>query len=163
MSFIDRPYTKKLIKDLNVGEVTLHPLYRSDGLLLIDKNRTLNEGLINIIHKHLIPYASVLVATSLEDFLEFVKNDCADTKEFLNELKAMAKEYQSNNTRFSEESDTKKEQGEEGSIFVQQLLSCPYWILLERKLDSDHAKKRCRAVKEGLIKILNDNKVFDLR
>lgn len=51
MSVMNRPYTKKLIKDLCIGDITLHPLYRTDGLLLIDKNRILNEGLIKIIKK----------------------------------------------------------------------------------------------------------------
>lgn len=161
MSVMNRPYTKKLIKDLCIGDITLHPLYRTDGLLLIDKNRILNEGLIKIIKKHVIPYASVLVATSQEAFDDFIKNNDADTPEFMDELKTMTKEYQTYNNPFKEEPPVNVEQVKIESNFVRQLVSCPYWILLERKLDSDEAKKRCKAVKEGLIKLLNENKVFD--
>jgi HD-GYP domain-containing protein (c-di-GMP phosphodiesterase class II) len=161
VSVKERPYIKKLIKDLQVGDIILHPIYRIDGLLLIDRNRTLNEGLIRIMQKQLLPYATVLVAASQEAFDAFTNNDGTNTPEFVNEIKALTKEYQSNNTQNSEEPSANKEQEDRDSIFVKQLLSCPYWILLERKLDSYEAKKRCRAVKEGLINLLNDHRVFD--
>lgn len=150
------PYVKKQIKELQPGDIILHPLYRSDGLLLIDKNRILNESLIRIILKHILPTSAILVASS-EENLHSISNN----KDFNDDLETLIKEYQSDTGQFYDYNSVHSDMTEITSPLVNQLLNCPYWIMLEKRLESERLKKRCGLIKNEFINLLNTNNIFD--
>jgi HD-GYP domain-containing protein (c-di-GMP phosphodiesterase class II) len=154
-------YIKKLIKDLQPGDIILHPLYRSDGLLLIDKNRTLNESLIKIVQKHILPTATILVAASEDEFNNFSQKNNENNKEFITDLEFLVKEYQSNTGQYFDYNSISKDLAASSSPFVKQLLSCPYWIILESRFESEQVKRRCQHVKHEFIDLLSNNIIFD--
>ena len=45
-------YIAKTIADLIPGDISLHPIYREDGLLLVNKYTVLTSLLIKQIHIH---------------------------------------------------------------------------------------------------------------
>lgn len=156
----NEPYIKKQINDLKPGDMILHPLYRSDGLLLIDKNKILDEALIQVVQKHVRSSTPILIAAPI-DMQEASSHSDSNDVEFNNDLKFHFKEYQSNTGNFFDDNLMDIDYTLTGSPFVKQLITCPYWILLENKLESERVKKRCQQVKKEFIELINNNPIFD--
>lgn len=154
-------YIKKQINDLQPGDIILHPLYRSDGLILIDKDRTLNEELIKIVQTLVSPTATVLIASSEENFHKFSKNNTSENKDFKNDMELLVQEFQSDTGQYFDYNSVNKDLAVSGSHYVKQLSICPYWILFENKFESPLIKKRCQLIKNEFLNLLNTNKVFD--
>jgi HD-GYP domain-containing protein (c-di-GMP phosphodiesterase class II) len=153
---IQTPYIKKQIKDLQSGDTILHPLYRTDGLLLIDKNRVLNESLIKIIVRHISPTSTTLVASS-EEYIENTTNN----NDFKNDIANIMKENLEITNSNYDISCIDVEENLSSNPFVNQLSLCPYWILLENRFESNRVAQRCKYIKRELINLMNNNKTFD--
>lgn len=158
--FRKRNYVKKRIGELVPGDILLHPIFRSDGLMLINKNKVLNVFLIDKIKKQVRYSASVLVASSPKEFESFL-SDAYNSIGFRQDLRQLMKEYGDHDgIRFQKidfnEIETK-------SPFLSALSSSPYWISLENSLESEHLKKRASFIKEELLALFrNDQKFIDL-
>ncbi len=155
-----RNYAKKQIAELVPGDILLHPVFRSDGLMLINKNRVLNAFLIDKIKKQVRYSASVLVASSPEEFESFLSDTC-NSAGFRQDLLQLMKEYGAHDgIRFQ---NIDFNQVETKSPFLSALSSSPYWISLESSLESEHLKKRASFIKEELLVLFrNDQKFIDL-
>ncbi|WP_099189540.1 HD-GYP domain-containing protein [Tepidibacter mesophilus] len=169
-------YIKKQIKDLVSGDIVLHPIYRVDGLMLIDKYKILSLDLIRKIKRHSSNDISVLVSVSLEQFRSFIDNKEFKEIEFKENLKDIISQYNKNlifpinpNLLFPEEkakeyNENKNEDGIKISnnnidIFYNQ----SFFASFETKLESIKSQKRAKLVKLKLINtILNDNSLKKL-
>lgn len=157
----DQYYVKKQIKDLIPGDILLHPIYRSDGLILINSNKSLTASLINIIKKQAPPAASVLVATSLGDFEKFSLIDNHIKAEFKKDLHQLMKEYSvaTGNEIFSFDTN-QNETNFYNNPIANALSFSPYWASFENNLESEHLKKRAGLIKKELIALFMSDNTF---
>ena len=170
-------YVKKQIKDLVSGDIVLHSIYRSDGLMLINKNKCLNDYFISVIKKHVLLTASVLVSPSRIEFEDFLKNKNYDSDEFRKDLKQVLKRY-----KYAISNEFESSNFEETSIntdatntdvtntnatisyyinpITSILSASPYWTSFQINLESAHLRERARNVKKELLNMLKDNHMF---
>ncbi len=139
-------YVKKQIGELVPGDILLHPIFRSDGLMLINKNKVLNAFLIDKIKKHVRYSASVLVAASQKEFESFL-SDTYNSVGFRQDLRQLMKEYGDHDGIRFQKIDF--DQIETKSPFLSALSSSPYWISLESSLESEYLKKRASLIKRN--------------
>lgn len=154
--FRKQNYIKKQIGELVPGDILLHPIFRSDGLMLINKNKVLNAFLIDKIKKHVRYSASVLVASSPKEFEAFVSEPCSVG--FRQDLRQLMKEYGDHDgIRFQ---NIDFNQIETKSPFLSALSSSPYWITLESSLESERLKKRASFIKGELLNLFTNDQTF---
>ncbi|MDD3172710.1 MAG: hypothetical protein PHF63_03485, partial [Herbinix sp.] len=151
-------YIKKRIDELTPGDILLHPLYRSDGLLLVDRYKQLNEALINIIKKHVIPHAYLLIAPTKQDFINFSNND-SNNKDFKNDLQQLIKNYNDSNDKIHDGYVGVNIKSTDNPI-INALTSCPYWNFFDSKLESDRLKQRAVHIKSELLNLISNNYMF---
>lgn len=158
-SILNAHKVKKNIMDLLPGDMILHPLYRSDGLLLIDKNKILDESVINIIRKHVLPSYKILVSPTEEKRNEALKEEGFNNEIFIEDLSSNVNKFK---PELQFDSNTIQNQIENSeNSFVRQLVTCPLWSLLESGIESEQLRNRCIAVKSDFVNLLNGNKMFD--
>lgn len=176
-------YVKKQIKDLVSGDIVLHSIYRSDGLMLINKNKCLNDYFISVIKKHVLPTASVLVSPSNIEFEDFLRNKDYDSNEFRRDLKEVLKRYkyairnEFENINY-EKSSTNTDSTNMDAInthydntdttntgytnpITSILSASPYWTSFQINLESAHLRERARNVKKELLNVFKDNHMFN--
>jgi len=153
-------YIKKHVQDLIPGDIVLHPIYRSDGLLLINKNKNLNDSLINIIRKHVVATASILVSPSEDTFKEFSQSN--NYVEFRKDLNQLIEEYKdSTNQQFDVNNINPVDNDSDLNVpIASELSSSPYWHSIENNLESEHLKNRASEVKSKLLAIFKDDPSF---
>lgn len=160
--FTKQNYIKKQIQDLIPGDILLHPIYRSDGLMLINKNKNLNVSLINIIKKHILPNTSVLVATSEKNLEEFIQSNGYIGIEFKKDLNEIMKKYKNVPSYEIENSSFYENHINSDTInpITSILSTSPYWTSLEDNLESEDLKKRAMDVKTDLLALFSNNCTF---
>ncbi len=161
-------YVKKQIDELVSGDVLLHPIFRADGLMLINKGTVLDVSLINKIKKHVSRSSPVLVVMSRREFDDFQKETC-NTAEFKEDLAGLMQESGDSEAGGSQNPDTTPMQDTDinpiktESSFLSALSSSPYWISLEDTLESEHLKERAIFIKEEFMtRFRNDHTYIDL-
>ncbi len=155
-TYSEQNYVKKQIGALVAGEVLLHPIFRSDGLMLINQHRVLNLFLIDKIRKQMPSSASVLVATSPQEFEHFQKNTVSNAG-FRQDLIEIMKEYGEEALKFQY---ADYEQINTNGTFLSALTSSPCWIMLDDILESDYLKTRAGSVKAQLLKLFTTDQTF---
>ncbi|KJS87031.1 MAG: hypothetical protein JM58_05860 [Peptococcaceae bacterium BICA1-8] len=167
-------YVKKEIKDLIPGDILLHPIYRGDGLMLINKNKKLSSSLIKIIKKHVFPTTPVLVTLSAEILEHLANSKKYNTLEFKQDLEQVVNEYNStastptNINTFMQSSNEINGIPQELNLnnssvnhfFVNILSNYPLWVSLDDKLESDKLKSRADSVKSELLDLMVTNQTF---
>jgi HD-GYP domain-containing protein (c-di-GMP phosphodiesterase class II) len=160
--FTEQTYIKKQIQDLIPGDIILHPIYRSDGLMLVKKNKKLTVSLINIVKKHALPAATVLVSPSAKIFEEFVQGNNYISAEFKEDLNQLMREY--TNTTGSQVDRNAFDYNDINSDTINpianMLSASPYWASFEDKLESEYLKKRASLVKRELLTLFINNQTF---
>ena len=175
MTIYSKTYLKKHVNELETGDVLLHPIYRSDGLMLVNSFKELSLPLIKIVQKHIDGELPVLIAPSMVLFDELMKNKEYTSMNFVDILSDIIKEYNkkmaaqlSIRTFLSDEMmksiqsspldlDTNK-----ANLFFSKLFSTsPLWVNLENMLDSKRLKYRAIQVKQELLLFLESIDVFN--
>lgn len=163
----NRNFIIKLAKDLLPGDITLHPLYRSDRLLLINKNKVLTSSLIEIVKKQVPDCFSVLVASSIQEFESFLDTKVYESIEFKNALSKIMKKNNFNDELIDEhltvDNKLSKDSSKDSSKDVYTLFSnildiSPLWQTLEIFFDSFKLKSRATLAKSELLNVINDTK-----
>lgn len=149
-------YTRKQIKDLISGDIILHPIYRTDGLMLVNENKALTPALISMIKKHVMTNKYVLVAPSREILDDFIMSNSFDTEQFIKDSKEIAVEldFKTNAQALYHDSNSKQD------LFSSLLLQYPMWASMESKLESEPLKARAQEVKNELLKSMHSNKTL---
>lgn len=157
-------YIKKQIKDLVPGDIILHPVYRMDGLMLIDSYKILSLDLIRKIKKHDADDISVLVSPSPDQFKIFIDNKEFRENEFISDLRDIISQY-NKNLVFPTHLDsllnesTSQIENNNLKLFYNKSLFTSF----ETKLESTKLQKRAKFIKLKLLnKIVNDNSLKEL-
>lgn len=166
----DLYYTKKQIKDIIPGDIVLHPIYRSDGLMLVNKNKTLSAPLISMVKNHTVHTSHVLTVSSKENLQKFLTNNISSTLEFEEDIKKIFTEFNKNTTLpvnienkiniNTLNNSNKNISLENNNFLIDMLLEYPLWTSLDSKLESEILKTRANEVKEELIQVMNNTETF---
>jgi HD-GYP domain-containing protein (c-di-GMP phosphodiesterase class II) len=174
-------YTVKSVKDLIPGDIVLHPVYRTDGLLLVNIYTVLNSSLIYHIKIHLKEDIKVIVVESREEFEKFIEDNVYLDSVFLKTIKETVQSMEKLfniplalssflDERVQLNEDEEAEQGLNNFIqakqdknMIKKMLSFPLWKSFEEIFESETLKSRAKNVKTILIKkILMEHSVLDI-
>jgi HD-GYP domain-containing protein (c-di-GMP phosphodiesterase class II) len=167
-------YVKKQIRDLNTGDIVLHPIFRSDGLMLIKHYKTLTEDLAAKI-KQLVPgILPVLVLSPKCDMEAFEKEEGYNNSAMLAELEKLCVSYSeymhapleitslldirsslTDSLGLSDTIDITK------SAYISFLSKSPFFSSFEKKLESSHLQSRARRAKQLLVKTIMEQPVLE--
>ncbi|WBW95658.1 HD-GYP domain-containing protein [Oceanirhabdus sp. W0125-5] len=169
-------YIVKQIEDLLPGDIILHPIYRLDGLMLIDKYKILSSDLISKIKMHASNDISVLVSPSGTKFKSFINNKEFNEMHFKSNLRGIVSEYNKiitfpiNIDSLIKDEDIKdyRECKERSKIKIENdnlkiFYDNPFFASFETKLESKKSQERAKVIKLKLINtILNNNNLRSL-
>lgn len=163
-------YKKKQINALLPGDILLHPIYRSDGLMLIAKNKELSSSLINIIKEHADLSMPVLVVSNKSTLNKISEKDLYSLPTFLEDLEEVTRYYNNKATiqttiaAFMQESTialNKNTNTElDNNYFAKLLSNYPLWHSLGQKLESEQLRIRSDRVKNKLFNYIMNDETF---
>lgn len=168
-------FIKKQISDLASGDIILHPIYRSDGLMLIKQYKPLSNDLADKI-KQLVPAVLHVVILSPDcDMETFNENKYYENDSLIRELKKICSEYgeymqvplqmsalvdRRTSTKDSYEHTDASNYNE--YPYLNFLCKSPFFSTFEKRLESSHLQLRARKAKQVLIDtILKDKALLD--
>lgn len=149
-------YSWKQVKEITVGDIILHPLYRSDGLLLINRYKKLTSSILKHIRNNFPSELPIIVANSELSYNTFIDEGLHNSPEFLSDLKELFKTHHEiisipiNIYNIPNENTHENSDG-------NPIYSSPFWKYLEDLVESKRLKRRAKIIKEKLSKVTNDN------
>lgn len=168
-------YIVKQIADLVSGDIILHPIYRSDGLMLINQYKTLTGDLALKIKYQVPKELPVIVLSSDNDLETFDMHKGYNHKDLIMELEGLRKKYSEYMQVTLEENALvdKRANTEDMAEPVEQinpndyyedyisfLSKSPFFSTFENKLESSHLQIRAKKIKAMLIDTIISNKVL---
>lgn len=171
-----RIFIKKQIKELASGDIILHPIYRSDGLMLIKQYKPLSGDLADKI-KQLVPAVLHVVLLSPDlDMETFNKNRLYDNEALVGELKKLCDEYEEymqvplqmsalidRRTRINGPNDLINTDKYSEYPYLSFLCKSPFFSNFEKRLESSHLQLRAVKVKELLIEAILGDKALPVK
>ncbi len=170
-------YILKNINDVLPGEIILHPIYRQDGLVLINRFKTLTYDLIRKIKNHMSDNISVMVTPSTDNLIKLISNkEFKDSKylAYLNEIintfnktisypiSIESLVYESNYL-IAESKELLSDFALKEVDIYKLFYSIPFFVSFETNLESRRLQKRAKEIKTRLIDtILNNNNLYQL-
>lgn len=159
-------YSITKIKNLVPGQIVLHPIYRNDGLMLMNKYKLLTSDLINKIKNHIPNNNSIIISPTSKNLVNFVDKKEFNTTNYkkcldeilinLNKTVLQNSSYQPLNKEkdlvFSQSENTNEKE------IYDFLNSIPLFSKLDSNLESTHMQYRARLIKNKFIALLLDNK-----
>jgi len=171
-------YNTKRVTELISGDIVLHPIYRQDGLLLINRYTVLTPILIEKIKMHLYGGLPIIIAENKDKFSDFIEDKQFAAEEFIKNIGEVSKQASKFYNIFIEANsyldhdrissilnykDDKNKKDSKQKIIVNLFQSLPLWNNLGFYLESTVLKVRIEEVKKEFInKIINDSFIFDL-
>lgn len=171
-------YNTKRVTELISGDIVLHPIYRQDGLLLINRYTVLTPILIEKIKMHLYGGLPIIIAENKDKFSDFIEDKQFAAEEFIKNIGEVSKQASKFYNIFIETNsyldhdrissilnykDDKNKKDSKQKIIVNLFQSLPLWNNLGFYLESTVLKVRIEEVKKEFInKIINDSFIFDL-
>lgn len=167
-------YIRKQIKDLVTGDIILHPIFRSDGLMLMKQYKALTSELAVKI-KQLVPgILPVLVLSpkydmetferekgySSSDMLAELEKLCISYSEYMHEPLEMAalldpRSSLKDSLGLSDGIDSRK------NAYISFLNKSPFFSSFEKKLESPQLQIRARRAKQLLVKTIMEQPVLE--
>ncbi|MDF2548237.1 MAG: hypothetical protein K0R93_3135 [Anaerosolibacter sp.] len=168
-------YEKKQIKELIPGEIVLHPIYRTDGLMLINQYKTLTADIIQKIVCHLPSEVPVIIADTNELYEQFIDNKQYENTQYINLLRETVSEYnklmimplnivsfldsRANFQDVMQNSITEKNDKMEND-YLSYLYNFPLFLAFENNLESQRLKDRAKEVRKKLLSVIQSNNVL---
>lgn len=177
----------KNICELIPGDILLHPLFRDDGLMLINKYTKLTPFYTKKINLYYTKDCLAIVVENLEDFKKFLIQKLFESNEYIEALKKVVEankgfsnesmsielylgtKFENNPVVKAAEADEEPviekqtEIGEDYSLILNTLTSTPFWNSIENFLEAPAAQARVNNVKTNLISRLStDNQLLEL-
>lgn len=160
-------YEIKKVNELISGDIVLHPIYREDGLLLVNRYTLLTPLLISKIRLHMNNKLSVLTTNTKEKFSDFINSKSYLSEDFIDKLRDIVIE---SNRYFhvavtldeyinTEDKIIIKNLHEE-SILISLLKSMPLWNSMENYLDGTALKNRVKKTKEKVLEKIHEDAVL---
>ncbi|MEA4987921.1 MAG: HD domain-containing phosphohydrolase [Anaerovorax sp.] len=165
-------YQYKRVKEIIPGDILLHPIYRGDGLLLINRYKALNVDLISKIRQHVSPSFFVLVVTTQTNLKEFLSSREYEDIEYYKKLLLIVNQYNEISTIpmkmdafIGEDMQVvagqiiKKEiDGSEKNYFEKVLFQVPSFNAFEKNIESEMARSRAASIKNKLTLLIRQSK-----
>ncbi|WP_027399263.1 HD-GYP domain-containing protein [Anaerovorax odorimutans] len=167
-------FVYKNIRDIKTGDIILHPIYRRDGLLLINRYKTLSMDLILKIKQHISTDFFLLTVDSKEELDCFVNKKQFANIDYLKLLLKVVAQYKDVSTvpitieSFIEQGiDIEVKDGEiiikdsdndKFNYFEKLIQQVPLFNSFEKKLESENSRKRAVNIRKQLIEIICENK-----
>jgi HD-GYP domain-containing protein (c-di-GMP phosphodiesterase class II) len=166
----------KEARELFDGDIILHPIYREDGLMLINRYTQLTEGIKKQIWVHLSEDAPIGTVPNFSQFNRFLIGKVYGHENFLALLAEIIKHTEKNYTipitilsYLDERVDyrllnkyavlpSREEVEPTESIIGRLVVATPLWDSFENILESPILQQRAREIKLKLIDILNNDK-----
>ncbi|EPZ39858.1 Cyclic di-GMP phosphodiesterase response regulator RpfG [Anoxybacillus ayderensis] len=159
-------FQKKQTYELVPGDILLHPLYRPDGLLFVQKHKKLSESVIAHIKKQFPKDFPFLVVSSEQQLHDFIREKQYEHHSFYEALKQVVDIHRQYiqmpiTVQLYEPSLTEEEV--ETTFLAELNLFSPTWALIEQTLDSPRLLRRAKQIDEQLNRIvLKDETILHL-
>ncbi|WP_206457933.1 HD-GYP domain-containing protein [Anaerovorax sp. IOR16] len=165
-------YHYKRVKEIIPGDILLHPIYRGDGLLLINRYKALNVDLISKIRQHVSPSFFVLVVESQSNLEEFLSSREYEDIEYYKKLLLIVNQYNEISTipmkmdSFIGE-DMQVVAGQiikkviddnDKNYFEKVLFQVPSFNAFEKNIESEMARSRAASIKNKLTLLIRQSK-----
>lgn len=177
----DVGFAIKEISELLAGDILLHPIYREDGLMLVNRYTPLTEGALRQIGIHLRENTPVATAVDPKDFTAFLIKKIYDNENFIALLEDILIKSEGNykvpitlESYMDERVDyraIRKIPNElvpvvdppEKSILGRYIEATPLWEAFENRLESPALQDRAKHIKEILLEKMNlDDEIMGL-
>lgn len=166
----------KTMGGLLPGEIILHPIFRDDGLMLVNRYSTVFQNVLKQIHIHLRDDIPVIVVTSEEELNKFLNNEVYSDQDFISLLEEAINNSESNykvsleldsyldnrvnkkNLMRNKKSEVQIQNTDRYSILGKLISSTPLWSSFETLLESEFLQTRAKDIKKKFLSIINDDK-----
>ena len=162
MNYITNNYKKKSIQNLKSGDILLHPIYRSDGLLLVNQYKELSSSLIDVIQKHSPLSSPVLVVPSELQLQHFLQHNIHEKQQFKEDLKQVSDDFNQHTTTKINYHPKLFSSSKNNEIHhILNILSTnPLWSQLESKLESEQLKNRAFQAKRAFLLSIKEDQMI---
>lgn len=154
-------FSVKTVKELLSGDIVLHPIFRSDGLLMVSRYKILEGSILIHIKKQVEAELKILTVSSLEK-LDKIKNFWRkNQQEYLDIMKEISNHHrrylkiQIEDNRFIDPTlvtNVKVDENHENITANEMMFISPLWKHMDNLFDSNSILKR----KSGIIKKLQN-------
>lgn len=157
-------YYIKSIHEIKKGEVILHPVYRQDGLMIVNEMSLLTDYTISQIQTHLDAGAPCIVLkenASVKDFEDAsAYTDAAFISNIrkiidISQITSISKLYLNAFINYRSDEEIR-------SRLVDILVDMPFWNFFEDRFESQHLRNRARAAKKRIIEVFNESYMVEL-
>lgn len=157
-------FQQKQTYELVPGDILLHPLYRPDGLLFVQKHKKLSESIIEHIKKQFprdFPFLVVSSEQQLHDFIYEKQYEHHSFYEALKQIVAIHRQYIRMPITVQLYEPLLADETELETTFLAELnLFSPTWALIEQTLDSSRLLRRAKQIDEQLSRIVLKDKTI---
>jgi len=157
----------KLVKELLVGDIVLHPVYRPDGLLFVKKYKKLTDSIIKHIRNHFPANFPLLVTKSEEDLHFYIHQYHRlpkDVHQMLYKVFRIHQQYIQIPLSFEHygiQSHSKNQKVIEDGYFLNDLHSkflTPMWEVIEQTFDSKRILNRAKHINAKVNHLIRSDK-----
>lgn len=154
----------KTVNELVTGDVVLHPVYRSDGLLFVKRYKRLTDSVIRHLKRH-FPLDYPIVVTRSQDSLRAIAEEQEGMpKEFYRQLEQVFKTHQKYiQIPLKRELYGIGDKGEENVDFLNQIhpdIMAPMWEVFERTFDSKRLLERAKRLDGKLNHLISKDRTL---
>ncbi|SHI54160.1 HD domain-containing protein [Geosporobacter subterraneus DSM 17957] len=168
-------YVKKQLRQLIPGDILLHPIYRTDGLMLINQYKTLSSDIIQKIIYHLPSNTHVLVVPSQDSYQQYIDEEQYRNAQYIDMLQEIILEHNKlmtvpltmmslldphvNVETMRQDSYSEKNYNPDND-YLDTLYKFPLFLSFENNLESAKLKERASRVRKKLYDIIRSNNVL---
>ncbi|MGI8383967.1 HD-GYP domain-containing protein [Robertmurraya sp. P23] len=159
-------YRKKSLKEVLPGEMILHPIYRPDGLLFLNRYKMMTNSILANIRRQFPSDITVLTVSNSSDLEAFEEQKIYQEKEFQNDLEDVVEAL----SQYIQASLTIEHYQDERSFIspsstnvdsFEKFYYSPVWTQLDQVFESPHILSRVPIVKKLLFETLKSEVMLE--
>lgn len=159
-------YRKTSLKEVIPGEIILHPIYRSDGLLFLNRYKMMTESILSNIRRQFPSDIPVLTVSNSSQLEKFEEQNIFQKEEFKKDLEEVVEAF----SRFIQTNLTLEHYQDERSFVsppsskvdsFDKFFYSPVWKQLEQVFESPYILSRIPNVKKLLFQTLNSEPMLE--
>jgi HD-GYP domain-containing protein (c-di-GMP phosphodiesterase class II) len=159
-------YRKTSLKEVIPGEIILHPIYRSDGLLFLNRYKMMTESILTNIRRQFPADLPVLTVSNSSQVKHFEEQNIFQKEEFKKDLEEVVDSF----SRFIQNQLTLEHYQDERTFATppsskadsfDKFLYSPVWKQIEQVFDSPYILSRVPVVKNLLFQTLNSEPMLE--
>lgn len=159
-------YSKKSLKEVLPGELILHPIYRPDGLLFLNRYKMMTNSILANIRRQFPSEITVLTVSNSSDLEAFEEQKIFQEKEFQNDLEdfveALSQYIQVNLTIEHYQDERSFISPPSASVdSFEKFYYSPVWTQLDQVFESPHILSRGPIVKKLLFETLKSELMLE--